>query len=108
MWRSVILILASRAGLPTCLAIWATKAATAACEWLIAGATATTPAFAYSARLAVRVESSLSFASAILRTQGLPATPMSRSGRQPRRQLGVELGRRVGHRQPGEVDAAGA
>ena len=26
---------------------------------------------------------------------------------QPRRQLGVELGRRVGHRQPGEVDAAG-
>ena len=46
MWRRVILILALRAGLPTCLAIWATKAATAACEWLIAGTTAVTPALA--------------------------------------------------------------
>src|SRR5919198_2418134 len=79
MWRSVILMRASRAGLPTFLAMSSTKLRTAAREWLIAGATWVTPALAYSARLAVRTESSLSLASAIFSVHGRPATPMIRS-----------------------------
>src|ERR671934_2312404 len=79
MWRRVILMRASRAGLPTCLAMSSTKLRTTAREWVIAGATWVTPALAYRARLAVRTESSFSFASAIFSVHGRPATPMTRS-----------------------------